>query len=55
MSQRQLCLLGVPEVRLNGQPVRLRTRKMLAPLAYLAVEGGAPQGGDEPVEPGSIS
>lgn len=39
MRQLQLFLLGVPEVRLEGQPVHLRTRKMLALLAYLAVEG----------------
>ncbi|WP_019588596.1 ATP-binding protein [Deinococcus apachensis] len=41
MSQLQLFLLGVPELHLDGQPVHLRTRKMLALLAYLAVDGEA--------------
>ncbi|WP_019588602.1 BTAD domain-containing putative transcriptional regulator [Deinococcus apachensis] len=46
MNQLQMFLLGVPRVRLNGQPVHLRTRKMLALLAYLVVEAG-PHSRDE--------
>jgi DNA-binding SARP family transcriptional activator len=33
--------LGSPEVLLDGQPVRFRSRKVLALLAYLAIEGGS--------------
>ena len=33
-------LLGVPEVSIEGQPLRFRTKKALALLCYLAVEGG---------------
>lgn len=33
--------LGSPEVLLEGQPVRFRSRKVLALLAYLAIEGGS--------------
>ena len=40
MDTLQLVLLGIPELRQNGQLTRLRTRKMLALLAYLAVEPG---------------
>ena len=35
-----LRLLGTPEVSLHGEPVRFRSRKVLALLAFLAVEGG---------------
>ena len=37
----ELRLLGAPEALLDGEPVRFRSRKVLALLAYLAVEGGA--------------
>ncbi len=36
----ELALLGPPEVRRSGEPVRLRTRKALALLTFLALEGG---------------
>jgi DNA-binding SARP family transcriptional activator len=36
----ELALLGPPEVRRDGEPVRLRTRKALALLTFLALEGG---------------
>ncbi len=36
----ELRLLGPPEARRDGAPLRLRTRKALALLAYLAAEGG---------------
>lgn len=36
----ELSFLGPPEVRFQGQTVNLRTRKTLAVLAYLALEGG---------------
>ncbi len=39
MSDLSLRLLGPPEVRHDGQPVSFRTRKVLALLIYLAVEG----------------
>lgn len=37
----ELRLLGAPQVLLHGDPVRFRSRKVLALLAFLAVEGGA--------------
>jgi DNA-binding SARP family transcriptional activator len=40
MSMLQLSLLGPPEVRLGRQTLTFATRKTLALLAYLAVEGG---------------
>ena len=40
MNQLRLACLGTPEVRYNGQPVAFRTRKALALLIYLTVEGG---------------
>src|SRR5579884_518856 len=40
MGQLSLALLGTPEVLHSGQPVKFRTRKELALLIYLAVEGG---------------
>src|SRR5947208_10062804 len=40
MSRLQLRLLGSPEVRYAGQVLTLPTRKTLALLVYLAVEGG---------------
>lgn len=49
MKSLRLCVLGIPDVRLDGQPVHLRTRKMLGLLAYLAVEG-RPHGRDELAE-----
>lgn len=39
MSDLNLGLLGPPEVRHDGRPVIFRTRKVLALLIYLAVEG----------------
>jgi DNA-binding SARP family transcriptional activator len=36
----ELALLGPPEVRRSGETVRLRTRKALALLTFLALEGG---------------
>jgi DNA-binding SARP family transcriptional activator/tetratricopeptide (TPR) repeat protein len=40
MSRLSLALLGTPEVRHAGRLVKFRTRKELALLSYLAVEGG---------------
>jgi DNA-binding SARP family transcriptional activator/tetratricopeptide (TPR) repeat protein len=40
MNRLDLALLGPPEVRLNGHPLTFSTRKALALLLYLAVEGG---------------
>ena len=40
MSHLHLAFLGHPEVRHGGQPVSFRTRKTLALLIYLVVEGG---------------
>ncbi|HWQ13548.1 MAG TPA: AAA family ATPase [Roseiflexaceae bacterium] len=40
MSPVTLALLGTPQVQLDGRPLPLPTRKALALLAYLAVEGG---------------
>src|SRR6476620_4582108 len=40
MTQLELQLLGVPEVRLDGKPIILTRRSSLALLAYLAVTGG---------------
>ena len=40
MSHLSLLTLGVPEVRHAGQMLKFRTRKALALLMYLAVEGG---------------
>ncbi len=34
-------LLGNPEVKVTGSPLRVDTRKAIAILAYLAVEGAA--------------
>lgn len=39
MSNLHLALLGPPEVRHDGQLVAFRTRKVMALLVYLAVEG----------------
>lgn len=41
MSDLELLLLGEPDVRRGGRDVRFRSRKELALLCYLAVEGGA--------------
>ncbi len=41
MNGLELLFLGSPEVRRGGQDVRFRSRKELALLCYLAVEGGA--------------
>ncbi len=38
-AQLELKLLGPPEARRDGAPLRLRTRKTLALLAYLAADG----------------
>src|SRR5947207_4440585 len=40
MSHLRLATLGPPEIAHAGQPVSFRTRKALALLVYLAVEGG---------------
>src|SRR3954468_7076742 len=40
MSHLDLALLGSPEVRYADQVLAFRTRKALALLIYLAVEGG---------------
>jgi DNA-binding SARP family transcriptional activator len=40
MAQLTIRLLGSPEITIEGQPVSFRTRKVLALLVYLAVEGG---------------
>jgi len=40
MRQLHLLLLGPPEVRLGAKPLTFPTRKSLALLIYLAVEGG---------------
>lgn len=40
MSHLELCLLGPPEVRADGDAVDFPTRKTLALLAYLALEKG---------------
>src|SRR5947209_1061262 len=39
MSHLTLSTLGMPEVRHNGKALQFRTRKSLALLIYLAVEG----------------
>jgi DNA-binding SARP family transcriptional activator len=41
MAQLHLALLGPPEVRFGDEVVAFATRKTLALLAYLALEGGA--------------
>ncbi len=41
MSRLEIALLGKPEVRHDGRTVHFATRKALALLAYLAVEGSA--------------
>lgn len=40
MSDLHLAFLGPPEVRHEGQVLAFRTRKVMALLAYLSVEGG---------------
>src|SRR5690349_19651702 len=40
MSQLRVALLGAPEIRLAGQLVTFPTRKALARVGYLVVEGG---------------
>src|SRR3712207_3264724 len=40
MSQLDFSLLGAPEIRHEGQPLRFRSRKVLALLVYLALTGG---------------
>jgi DNA-binding SARP family transcriptional activator len=40
VGQLRVALLGTPDVRHAGQPLGLPTRKALALLAYLVVEGG---------------
>lgn len=40
MSQWSLALLGTPEVRYSGRLIAFPTRKALALLIYLVVEGG---------------
>lgn len=42
MGRLDLSLLGTPEVRHAGQPLAFPTRKVLALLIYLVVEGGLP-------------
>lgn len=41
MAKLEVALLGAPEIRRDGVPVTFPTRKALALLSYLAVEGGA--------------
>jgi hypothetical protein len=40
MEQLSLRFLGPPEVRYQGQPLKFRSRKELALLIYLVIEGG---------------
>src|SRR2546423_920257 len=40
MSILRVHVLGQPEARLDGRPLSFRTRRALALLIYLAVEGG---------------
>jgi DNA-binding SARP family transcriptional activator len=40
MALLTMRLLGSPEITVGGQPVSFRTRKVLALLVYLVVEGG---------------
>ena len=40
MSRLALYLLGPPRIELDGEPVQVGRRKMVALLAYLAVAGG---------------
>jgi DNA-binding SARP family transcriptional activator/tetratricopeptide (TPR) repeat protein len=40
MPQLTIQLLGSPELTVGGQPITFRTRKVLALLVYLIVEGG---------------
>jgi DNA-binding SARP family transcriptional activator len=40
MSRMQICVLGAPEVTLDGRVVNFRTRKTLALLVFLALEPG---------------
>jgi hypothetical protein len=41
MSHLHLRLFGAPQVELNGVPVALATRKVMALLAYLVITGQA--------------
>ena len=52
-----LNFLGAPEVLYQGQPLKFRSRKVLALLIYLAAEGGAASTGkaDHPVVAGEWS
>lgn len=43
MAQLSLFLLGSPRIELDGKPVEVDTRKALALMAYLALDGGAHQ------------
>ena len=40
MTQLRIQLLGSPEFHYGGRPLSFRTRKVLALLVYLLVEGG---------------
>jgi hypothetical protein len=40
MGQVQVGVLGGPQVQHEGAPLAFPTRKALAPLVYLVVEGG---------------
>jgi DNA-binding SARP family transcriptional activator len=55
MGKLSLELLGPPEVRHGGRPVRFRARKAVALLSYLAAEGGRRRRGEliELLWPGS--
>ncbi len=55
MGKLSLRLLGPPEIRHGGRPVRFRARKALALLAYLAAERGTRRRGEiiELLWPGS--
>jgi DNA-binding SARP family transcriptional activator len=41
MSRLALYLLGPPRLELDGEPVHIGRRKVMALLAYLAVTGGS--------------
>src|SRR6266545_8091648 len=41
MPQLEIALLGSPEIKLNGKPIKTDRRKAVALLAYLAATGKA--------------
>lgn len=40
MTRLEISLLGPPQIELDGAPIEVDTRKAIALLAYLAIEGG---------------